>query len=124
MLIDQTLFIVSTRGKMKRFPKILSLFLIATSVWLHLLLDAIRNNTSYRYILIPLPMFCAVAFLLYATTVVLYRTFTFNNCEVAAAQLQAEIEEAKEALKELHFDYIPSSFRTTEAEIPTAFTNS
>ncbi|CAH2258735.1 jg5411 [Pararge aegeria aegeria] len=46
------------------------------------------------------PIIFVILFGLYAATVVLYRVFTFNNCEEAAKELQAEIIEAKRDLHE------------------------
>uniref|UniRef100_V9IHH8 Dolichol-phosphate mannosyltransferase subunit 3 n=1 Tax=Apis cerana TaxID=7461 RepID=V9IHH8_APICE len=36
---------------------------------------------------------------LYAAIIILYRVFTFNNCEHAAIELQEQIEEAKKDLQ-------------------------
>ncbi|XP_053611732.1 dolichol-phosphate mannosyltransferase subunit 3 [Plodia interpunctella] len=46
------------------------------------------------------PLIFVILFGLYAVTVVLYRVFTFNNCEEAARELQDEIKEAKRDLRE------------------------
>lgn len=46
------------------------------------------------------PIILVILFGIYAVTVVLYRVFTFNDCEDAAKELQAEILEAKKDLKE------------------------
>lgn len=46
------------------------------------------------------PIIFVGLFGLYAVTVVLYRTFTFNNCTDEADALMAEIEEAKKDLHE------------------------
>ncbi|CAG5059023.1 unnamed protein product [Parnassius apollo] len=50
-------------------------------------------------LIIVSPIIFIILFGLYAVAVVLYRVFTFNNCEDAAKELQAEILEAK---KDLH----------------------
>lgn len=46
------------------------------------------------------PIIFVILFGLYAVTVVLYRVFTFNNCEEAAKELQEQIVEAKRDLQE------------------------
>ncbi|XP_049871968.1 dolichol-phosphate mannosyltransferase subunit 3 isoform X2 [Pectinophora gossypiella] len=46
------------------------------------------------------PILFVILFGLYAVTVVLYRVFTFNNCEEAAKELQEQIVEARKDLKE------------------------
>ncbi|CAH2087287.1 unnamed protein product [Euphydryas editha] len=46
------------------------------------------------------PIIFVVLFGLYAVTVVLYRTFTFNDCKDEAEKLMAEIEEAKKDLQD------------------------
>ncbi|XP_011302861.1 dolichol-phosphate mannosyltransferase subunit 3 [Fopius arisanus] len=56
----------------------------------------ISNN--YQFILY-LPVLLLFIFALYAASVVLYRTFTFNNCEEAAKQLKRQIEEAQAELR-------------------------
>lgn len=45
------------------------------------------------------PVILLLLFGLYAATVVIYRVFTFNNCESAAAELQQQIEEARKDLQ-------------------------
>lgn len=51
-------------------------------------------------IILVSPIIFVGLFGLYAVTVVLYRTFTFNNCTDEADALMAEIEEAKKDLHE------------------------
>ncbi|XP_045450113.1 dolichol-phosphate mannosyltransferase subunit 3 [Melitaea cinxia] len=51
-------------------------------------------------IILVSPIIFVALFGLYAVTVVLYRTFTFNNCTDEADALMAEIEEAKKDLHE------------------------
>lgn len=46
------------------------------------------------------PILFVIMFGLYAVIVVLYRVFTFNNCEKASMELQAEIIEAKKDLQD------------------------
>ncbi|KAI8440558.1 hypothetical protein MSG28_001800, partial [Choristoneura fumiferana] len=56
---------------------------------------AIENNMN---LIIVSPIIFVILFGLYAVTVILYRVFSFNNCEDAAKELQAEILEAKKDL--------------------------
>ncbi|KAL0870320.1 hypothetical protein ABMA27_005339 [Loxostege sticticalis] len=55
----------------------------------------IENNMN---IVLVSPIIFVLLFGLYAVTVVLYRVFTFNNCEEAAKELQVEIAEARKDL--------------------------
>lgn len=55
----------------------------------------IENNMN---IILVSPIIFVILFGLYAASVVLYRVFTFNNCEDAAKELQAEIAEARKDL--------------------------
>ncbi|KAL0820871.1 hypothetical protein ABMA28_005538 [Loxostege sticticalis] len=55
----------------------------------------IENNMN---IVLVSPIIFVLLFGLYAATVVLYRVFTFNNCEEAAKELQVEIAEARKDL--------------------------
>lgn len=64
--------------------------------------SAIDNNMN---LILVSPILFVILFGLYAVTVVLYRVFTFNNCEVAAKELQAEIIEAKKDLLDKGFTW-------------------
>lgn len=55
----------------------------------------IENNMN---IVLVSPIIFVLLFGLYAASVVLYRVFTFNNCEEAAKELQVEIAEARKDL--------------------------
>lgn len=44
--------------------------------------------TEYRQFILLFPVILLFLFSIYAITVVLYRTLTFNNCEEASQQLQ------------------------------------
>ncbi|EGI65801.1 PREDICTED: dolichol-phosphate mannosyltransferase subunit 3 [Acromyrmex echinatior] len=54
---------------------------------------------EWREIILFLPITSLFLFGLYAITIVLFRVFTFNNCESAAIELQRQIEEAKKDLQ-------------------------
>lgn len=64
---------------------------------------AITSNSifvkEWHEIILFLPVIFLFLFGLYAATVVLFRVFTFNNCESAAVELQQQIEEAKKDLR-------------------------
>lgn len=77
------------------------------SIWLALLTNKIENSfvkDHYNLLLFSPVVFLAL-FGLYAFILVLYRVYTFNNCEDAAEELQKEIVEAKEDLKRLGFKF-------------------
>ncbi|XP_034940406.1 probable dolichol-phosphate mannosyltransferase subunit 3 [Chelonus insularis] len=54
---------------------------------------------EHRQLILFLPFFFLVVFGIYAVTVVLYRTFTFNDCEEAAGKLRTEIAQAQAELR-------------------------
>ncbi|XP_075228775.1 dolichyl-phosphate mannosyltransferase subunit 3 [Lycorma delicatula] len=58
---------------------------------------------EYRLCVLLLPVIVVGLFGIYAASVVLWRVFTFNNCEEAAKELQKEIQEAREDLKRKGF---------------------
>ncbi|XP_076671957.1 dolichyl-phosphate mannosyltransferase subunit 3 [Andrena cerasifolii] len=86
-------------------------WLLFATVFLGIWIVTITGNvsapfiTQWKQVILFLPVIVLVLFGLYAATVVLYRVFTFNNCEGAAIELQQQIEEAKEDLrsKGVHF---------------------
>ncbi|XP_019876263.2 dolichol-phosphate mannosyltransferase subunit 3 [Aethina tumida] len=80
---------------------------VLLSIWYTLLTGKVAPtfvNNNYTLILYS-PIIFVILFGLYAATVVLYRTFTFNNCEEAAAELQEDIKEAREDLTKLGFKF-------------------
>ncbi|XP_036395594.1 dolichol-phosphate mannosyltransferase subunit 3 [Megalops cyprinoides] len=52
----------------------------------------------YREVVWPMPVYFLVAFGCYSLATVGYRVATFNDCEEAAKELQAQIQEAKSDL--------------------------
>lgn len=46
-----------------------------------------------------LPVYCLAVFGIMSASIVLYRTFTFNNCDSAFSELQTQIIEAKQYLE-------------------------
>ncbi|XP_064486761.1 dolichol-phosphate mannosyltransferase subunit 3-like [Ornithodoros turicata] len=75
------------------------------AVWSMLLSGRITDTTSYRYHVWLLPVYFCVAFGVYAASVVLYRVFSFNNCEEAAQELKGQIVEARNDLKRRGFRF-------------------
>lgn len=53
----------------------------------------------YREVAWPMPVYLLVVFGCYSLATVGYRVATFNDCEDAARELQAQIQEAKKDLK-------------------------
>ncbi|XP_017888730.2 dolichol-phosphate mannosyltransferase subunit 3-like, partial [Ceratina calcarata] len=52
-----------------------------------------------KRVILLLPLIVVLLFGLYSAIIILYRVFTFNNCENAAVELQEQIEEAKRDLQ-------------------------
>lgn len=70
------------------------------AVWYSLIGGYVKHPLIDKYMnfIIVSPILLVMLFGLYAVTVILYRVFTFNNCEEAAKELQEEIIEAKKDL--------------------------
>lgn len=60
------------------------------SIWTVAITGNIKSPllNKWETVILYLPVILIFLFGLYAATVVLYRVFTFNNCEEAAAELQ------------------------------------
>jgi len=58
-----------------------------------------------KFILLPLPIHILGVFGIYSAFVVLWRTFTFNDCPEAAKELQSQIIKAKADLRKKGFKY-------------------
>ncbi|KAL1399469.1 hypothetical protein pipiens_008183 [Culex pipiens pipiens] len=71
------------------------------SVYLAIVTRQLRSDLldEYMFEIKLSPVILVVLFGLYSATVVLYRTFTFNNCEDAAKELLEQIKEAKADLR-------------------------
>lgn len=72
------------------------------AVWYSLIGGYVKHpliETNMNLILVS-PIIFVLLFGLYAAAVVLYRVFTFNNCEEAANELKLEIAEAKKDLSD------------------------
>lgn len=79
----------------------LSAILLIFSVWFFVVFGYVQSAhlDQWMFLIIPSPVILVILFGLYALTVVLYRVFTFNDCEYAAKELQEQIVLAKEDLK-------------------------
>ncbi|XP_030644965.1 dolichol-phosphate mannosyltransferase subunit 3 [Chanos chanos] len=59
----------------------------------------LRLPHVYKEVAWPMPVYLLVVFGCYSLATVGYRVATFNDCEEAAKELQAQIQEAKDDLK-------------------------
>lgn len=57
-------------------------------VWLSIIVSEANSSTSFQWYYKWFPVIFLVLFGMYAVLTVLYRVFTFNNCESAAIELQ------------------------------------
>ncbi|XP_059062108.1 dolichol-phosphate mannosyltransferase subunit 3 [Achroia grisella] len=71
------------------------------AVWYSLIAGYVKHPLieSNMKLILYSPLIFILLFAIYAPTVILYRVFTFNNCERAAKELQQEIRLAE---KDLH----------------------
>ncbi|XP_054289590.1 dolichol-phosphate mannosyltransferase subunit 3-like [Macrosteles quadrilineatus] len=58
---------------------------------------------EWMHFIVALPVLLAGVFGIYAASVVLWRVYTFNDCDDAAKELQKQIIEAKEDLRRRGF---------------------
>lgn len=68
------------------------------ALWIRLLLYPELSSFIPVLHLKLLPIYCLIGFGLVSVFIVLYRTFTFNNCPEAHAELKAEIIDARQDL--------------------------
>ncbi|KAL3272234.1 hypothetical protein HHI36_022717 [Cryptolaemus montrouzieri] len=85
----------------------LTAFSILVTIWIALLTKKVDNSfvEQHPQLLLYSPFIAIILFGLFALAVVLYRTFTFNNAELAAAELQKEIQEARTSLTKLGYKF-------------------
>ncbi|XP_014236516.1 dolichol-phosphate mannosyltransferase subunit 3 [Trichogramma pretiosum] len=83
---------------MKRWLKFAFGVAVASGIWLSLYLKNLDKNNDCECYLKYLPLICVFVFGIYSLTVVIYRTFTFNNCEEAYEELLDEIKMARKDL--------------------------
>ena len=84
--------------KMTKLQQWLSLAALVLAVWVptytkHLLLDTTASN-----LILLAPFLALVVFAVYSVLVIAYRVVTFNDCPEAAAEIKAEIVEARKEL--------------------------
>ncbi|XP_035446824.1 dolichol-phosphate mannosyltransferase subunit 3 [Spodoptera frugiperda] len=85
--------------KLLEWVSVLSAFV---AVWYSLVAGYVKHPMIEKNmtLVIVSPLIFVILFGLYAVSVILYRVFTFNNCEDAAKELQEEIKEARRDLQE------------------------
>ncbi|XP_044260935.1 dolichol-phosphate mannosyltransferase subunit 3 [Tribolium madens] len=78
-----------------------------TALWLSLVTNTVEIGLVKHHpsLIFYSPVIFVGLFGIYAIIVVLYRVFTFNDCEKAAAELQEEIVEARADLAKLGFKF-------------------
>ncbi|XP_077295832.1 dolichyl-phosphate mannosyltransferase subunit 3 [Arctopsyche grandis] len=85
----------------------LTAVMVVFGVWITIVLGYVQSplTDKWMHIIIPSPIIFVILFGLYAVFVVLYRVFTFNDCEYAAKELQGQIVQAREDLKQKGFAF-------------------
>ncbi|XP_003705653.1 dolichyl-phosphate mannosyltransferase subunit 3 [Megachile rotundata] len=70
-------------------------------IWTAVITGNINSSfiTEWQQVILFCPLIVLFLCGVYAAVIILYRVFTFNNCEKAAAELQEQIEEAKKDLQ-------------------------
>lgn len=76
-----------------QMTKLMEWLLFATlffSVWIAAITETVNSSfvTEWQQFILFLPLIVLFLFGLYAGVAILYRVFTFNNCENAAIELQ------------------------------------
>ncbi|XP_076241673.1 dolichyl-phosphate mannosyltransferase subunit 3 [Calliopsis andreniformis] len=80
-------------------------WLLFATIFFGIWIAAVTGNinsifiTEWKPVVLFLPVIALFLFGLYAAITVLYRVFTFNNCESAAIELQQQIKEARQDLQ-------------------------
>ncbi|MFT7812470.1 dolichol-phosphate mannosyltransferase subunit 3 [Arapaima gigas] len=87
-------FLLSTMTKLLEWLLGVSVLVTAWALLTFDLLD-LKLPQVYREVVWPMPVYLLVAFGCYSIATVGYRVATFNDCEEAAQELQAQIQEAK-----------------------------
>ncbi|KAJ8000346.1 hypothetical protein DPEC_G00203870 [Dallia pectoralis] len=75
--------------------------LVVGAAWALVTFDLLdlRLPEAFRQVAWPMPVYLLVVFGCYSLATVGYRVATFNDCEEASKELQAQIQEAKEDLR-------------------------
>lgn len=80
-------------------------WLLFATLFFGIWIAAISKNVNlsfiaeWKQVVLFFPLIVLFICSLYAAIIILYRVFTFNNCEHAAIELQEQIEEAKKDLQ-------------------------
>ena len=71
------------------------------AAWAFVTFDILKMSIprTYREVAWPMPLYLLVTFGCYSLATVGYRVATFNDCDDAAKELQAQIKEAREDLR-------------------------
>jgi dolichyl-phosphate mannosyltransferase polypeptide 3 len=84
---------------MTQLTKFASVGVLAIMVWMKLIGLSDPQAAYYTYFVLPLPLWGALILGAISAAIVLYRTFTFNDCPEAAKELLEQIEEARKDLR-------------------------
>jgi len=87
--------------KMTQLGKFLGLGILAILVWIKLIAMSDPDEAYYTYFVLPLPVWGVIVLGAISAAIVLYRTFTFNDCPEAAKELLGQIEEARKDLRQI-----------------------
>ncbi|XP_023327316.1 dolichol-phosphate mannosyltransferase subunit 3 [Eurytemora carolleeae] len=75
------------------------------SVWVALLTGQFGDIEDRKQLVLFSPLIAVAMFGIYSIIVIAYRVATFNDCEEAAAELQKQITEAREDLRDKGFKF-------------------
>jgi len=84
---------------MTQLTKFLSIGVLAVMVWVKSIGLSDPQAAYYTYFVLPLPLWGVVILGAISAAIVLYRTFTFNDCPEAAKELLEQIDEARKDLR-------------------------
>ena len=86
---------------MTKLMEWLSFATLFFGIWIAIITGNISSFfiTEWQQVILFFPLIVLFLCGLYAAVIILYRVFTFNNCEDAAFALQEQIEEAKKDLQ-------------------------
>ncbi|KAK3932058.1 Dolichol-phosphate mannosyltransferase subunit 3 [Frankliniella fusca] len=79
-----------------------------SGLWATLVANAAQPHHflhKHEFLVLALPIILIGLFGIYAVFIVLYRVFTFNNCEEAAEELNKQIQQARKDLSSKGFSF-------------------
>lgn len=94
---------------MKRFHKLLTIFLIFVAVWLYLCAQLAPREPAIAILIYSLPVLVLGLFGLYALILLIHGVLTFRTVPSEAASLRVEVEEALQFLRKQGIDLEHSS---------------